>query len=245
MANKEHYFDLVICKRLIYCPSAITFELPKKTDMKVEIWSDVMCPFCYIGKRKFEKAMEQFSGASEVEVEWKSFQLNPDLKTEAGKNINQHLAEVKGWSLEKAAEMNAHVTQMATESGLDYHLDKAVVANSMDAHRLSHLAKKHGVQDALEELLFAAYFTQGKNTADHEVLLEIGSKAGLEREEMKAVLSSDTYTEEVNLDILVAQQLGVRGVPFFVFDRKYGVSGAQPAEVFLETLKKASEIEAK
>lgn len=210
--------------------------------MKVEIWSDVMCPFCYIGKRKFEKALEQFSGASEVEVEWKSFQLNPDLKTEASKNINQYLAEVKGWSLEKAAEMNAHVTQMAKESGLDYQLDKAVVANSMDAHRLSHLAKKNGVQDALEELLFAAYFNQGKNTADHDVLTEIGIKAGLQHDEIASVLNSDTYTEEVNHDILVAQQLGVRGVPFFVFDRKYGVSGAQPSEVFLETLQKASEI---
>lgn len=209
--------------------------------MKVEIWSDVMCPFCYIGKRKFETALKQFSAADQVEIEWKSFQLNPDLKTDANKNTTQHLAEIKGWSIEKAAEMTAHVTQMASEVGLDYHLDKAIVANSFDAHRLSHLAKKQGVQDALEEILFAAYFSQGANTADHKVLHEIGVKAGLNSTDVTDLLQSDLFAKEVNEDMAVAQQLGIRGVPFFVFDRKYGVSGAQPSEVFLETLHKALE----
>lgn len=207
--------------------------------MKVEIWSDVMCPFCYIGKRKFEKALEQFPSANEVEIEWKSFQLNPEMKTQPGKNINQYLAEIKGWSLEQAQEMNAHVTKMAKESGLEYHLEKAIVANSFDAHRLSHLAKEHGVQDLLEELLFAAYFTEGKNTDDRAILLELGIKAGLNSEEITAALNSDKYAAEVHEDISIAQQLGVRGVPFFVFDRKYGVSGAQSPEVFLETLTRA------
>lgn len=208
--------------------------------MKVEIWSDVMCPFCYIGKRHFESALEKFSGAKDVTVEWKSFQLNPDLKTQPGKSINQHLAEIKGWSLEKAAEMNDYVTNMAREAGLEYHLDQAVVANSFDAHRLSHLAKKHGVQDKLEELLFAAYFTEGKNTADHQVLTGIGIAAGLDAKEIEQVLNSELYAMDVQHDVNEAQTIGVRGVPFFVFDRKYAVSGAQPVEAFLQTMERAA-----
>ena len=207
--------------------------------MKIEIWSDVMCPFCYIGKRKFEKALEQFPGKINVKVEWKSFQLNPDLKTDPSKTINQHLAEIKGWSLEKAVEMNEHVTKMAAEVGLSYHLERAVVANSFDAHRLSHLAKKQNVQDQLEELLFAAYFVEGKNTADHDTLIELGVAAGLNAEEVAVMLNTDAFAEDVRHDIEEAQQLGLRGVPFFVFNRKYGVSGAQPSEVFLETMMKA------
>lgn len=208
--------------------------------MKVEIWSDVMCPFCYIGKRKFEAALQQFSGAGDVTIEWKSFQLNPDLKTEPGKNLNQYLAEAKGWSLEKAVEMNAHVTKMAAEVGLNYQLGKAVVANSFDAHRLSHLAKKSGVQDKLEELLFAAYFTEGKDTSDHTVLKEIATAAGCNPDEVAAVLAGNQFAEEVDHDIAEAQEIGVRGVPFFVFNRKYAVSGAQPVDAFLQTLNAAS-----
>src|SRR5687767_963 len=128
--------------------------------MKVEIWSDVMCPFCYIGKRRFEQALEQFSNKRDIEVVWKSFQLNPQLQTQPGKNINQHLSEIKGWSLEQAKQANAHVTAMAAEVGLQYDLDHAIVANSFDAHRLIQLAKAHGKGDAMEEQLFRAYFTK-------------------------------------------------------------------------------------
>jgi predicted DsbA family dithiol-disulfide isomerase len=199
-----------------------------------------MCPFCYIGKRRFESALEKFPGAKDVTVEWKSFQLNPDLKTQPGKSINQHLAEIKGWSLEKAAEMNAYVTNMAKDAGLDYHMEKAIVANSFDAHRLSHLAKKHGVQDKVEELLFAAYFTEGKNTADHKVLTEIGVAAGLDAKEIELVLNSELYAMDVHNDVNEAQMLGVRGVPFFVFNRKYAVSGAQPEDAFLQTMERAA-----
>jgi predicted DsbA family dithiol-disulfide isomerase len=208
--------------------------------MKVEIWSDVMCPFCYIGKRRFESALEKFSGAKDVTVEWKSFQLNPDLKTQPGKSINQHLAEVKGITLEKAAEMNAYVTNMAKDAGLEYHMEKAIVANSFDAHRLSHLAKKYDAQDKVEELLFAAYFTEGKNTADHKVLTEIGAAAGLDAKEVEQVLNSELYAMDVHNDVNEAQMIGVRGVPFFVFDRKYAVSGAQPVEAFLQTMERAA-----
>jgi predicted DsbA family dithiol-disulfide isomerase len=209
--------------------------------MKVEIWSDVMCPFCYIGKRKFEAALEQFSGKDEVSIEWKSFQLNPDLKTQPEKNLTQYLAEIKGWTIEKAIESNVRVTEIAKAVGLDYHLDKAIVANSFDAHRLSHLAKKTGLQDKVEELLFSAYFTEGKDTSDHAVLTAIGAEAGCDAVEVAAMLSGIQYAQEVQRDMEEAQEIGVRGVPFFVVDRKYAISGAQPVDLFLKTLKSAAE----
>jgi predicted DsbA family dithiol-disulfide isomerase len=208
--------------------------------MKVEIWSDVMCPFCYIGKRRFERALEQFDKKQEVEVEWKSFQLNPDMKTEPGKSVIQYLAETKGWSMQQAREANERVTDMAKQEGLTYHMDRAVVANSFDAHRLLQLAKKHTLGDQMEEHLFRAYFTEGLNIADHEVLIKIGSAAGLQEEDMRAVLKSDTYAREVDEEQNDAARLGVRGVPFFVIDRKYGVSGAQAVETFIEALEKAA-----
>ncbi len=198
-----------------------------------------MCPFCYIGKKRFEDALKQFPNANEVSVEWKSFQLNPNLKTDTSKTLNQFLAEHKGISVEKAAEMNAYVSNMAKEAGLEYHLENAIPANSFDAHRISHLAKKSGVQNELEELLFAAYFTDGKNTADHNVLRELALKAGCTESEINAVLTSDQYSSEVHRDVEEANEIGVRGVPFFVFDRKYAVSGAQPIEAFLQTLQSA------
>lgn len=207
--------------------------------MQVEIWSDVMCPFCYIGKRRFEAALEQFDNKHDIEIVWKSFQLNPDMVTDPGKNIDQYLAEAKGWSLKQAQDANAYVTNMAKEAGLTYHMDKAVVANSFDAHRLSHLAKKHGVQDQVEEMIFAAYFTEGKNTADHETLVAIGTKAGLAEAEIRTMLAGNDYAQEVEHDVYEAQQIGVRGVPFFVFDRKYAVSGAQESSAFLQALSRS------
>ncbi|HSZ25253.1 MAG TPA: DsbA family oxidoreductase [Cytophagaceae bacterium] len=204
--------------------------------MKVEIWSDVMCPFCYIGKRKFEKALGQFSHKNDIEIEWKSFQLNPELKSQPGKNIHQYLAEAKGWTLEYAKEMNNYVTTMAKEEGLVYDFDKAKIANSFDAHRLSHLAKKYGKGDAVEELLFKAYFTEGKNTGDRSTLIQIGVEAGLDKIEVQKMLESNEYAEAVQRDIYEARQIGVTGVPFFVFDRKNAVSGAQPSELFLRAL---------
>ncbi|MCW3071084.1 MAG: oxidoreductase [Bacteroidetes bacterium] len=209
--------------------------------MKVEIWSDIMCPFCYIGKRKFEKALEQFEHKGDVEIIWKSFQLNPDMETDPGRNINQYLAEIKGWSLEQAKEMNGRVTQMAEAVGLKYDFDKAIVANSFDAHRLIQLAKTKGKGDLAEERLFKAYFTEGSNIADKETLSAIGTSIGLEPEEVKEVLDSDKFAENVQEDLNESQQIGVRGVPFFVFDRKYAVSGAQESDAFLEVLRKASE----
>lgn len=204
--------------------------------MKVEIWSDVMCPFCYIGKRKFEIALNQFSGKDKVEIEWRSFQLNPNLKTEPDKSINEYLAESKGWTLDYTRKANEHVTTIARQVGLVYNFDKAVVANSFDAHRLSHLAKKYGMQNQTEEKLFSAYFTEGKNTADHETLVQIGTESGLNSEEIRTMLKGKDFEDAVRRDIYYAQQLEINAVPFFLFDEKYAVTGAQESETFLRVL---------
>jgi len=207
--------------------------------MKVEIWSDIMCPFCYIGKRRFETALQQFPGKEDIEIVWKSFQLNPSIKTEAGKNINEYLADTKGWTIEYAKQMNAHVTNMAKEMGLHYDFDKAIVANSFDAHRLIQLAKANRKGDEMEERLFKAYFTEGKNTADHTTLIQLGTEIGLDPATIKKVLASNEYADKVEQDIYEAQQIGVRGVPYFVLNDRYAVSGAQASETFLGALNKA------
>lgn len=209
--------------------------------IKVEIWSDVMCPFCYIGKRKFETALSQFKEKDQVEIVWKSFQLNADLKTDTTKNTIQHLAESKGWTMEYTNSTVQYVMDMAEEVGLHYDFNKAVVANSFDAHRLIQFAKSKGKGDAAEERLFKAYFTEGKNTADHNTLIQLGTEIGLDEAELKTVLSSDAYSMEVKKDIQEAEQIGVTGVPFFVLNRKYAVSGAQDSDVFLKSLTKVLE----
>lgn len=198
-----------------------------------------MCPFCYIGKRRFEQALEQFDHKDEVEIEWKSFQLNPNMVTDVTLNINQYLADIKGITLDHAKQMNNQVTQMAAEVGLTYDFDKAIVANSFDAHRFAHLAKVNGLGDEAEEALFNAYFTKGKNIADHDTLAELGESIGLDKAEVHHTLAGNKFGINVQQDIAQAQQLGIRGVPFFVMDNKYGVSGAQAVPTFLETLEKA------
>lgn len=204
--------------------------------MKVEIWSDLMCPFCYIGKRKFEQALSQFPEKNNIEIEWKSFELDPDFKPVKGQDIHTMLAEKKGWTRDYAKQMNDHVLQMAKEAGLDYDFDGMIPSNTFNAHRFSHLAAQHGVQDVAEEKLFAAHFIEGKDIDDAEVLKAIGKEIGINESEVDAMLSSDKYVQDVRNDELEAQQIGARGVPFFVIDRKYAVSGAQPAEVFLNAL---------
>jgi len=207
--------------------------------MKVEIWSDVMCPFCYIGKRRFENALQNFQQKDDIEIEWKSFQLNPDMVTDPSINIDQYLAEVKRFPLERARQLNAQVTQMAAEAGLTYNFDKAVVANSFNAHRYSHLAKKHDKGIEAEEQLFKAYFTDGKNIDDLQTLVELGTELGLDAGEVEQTLLSNAYADDVKLDIEQARHLGIQGVPFFVFNNKYAVSGAQAVPVFEQTLDKA------
>ena len=207
--------------------------------MKVEIWSDIMCPFCYIGKRKFEQAMDQFPDRDNIELVWRSFQLDPSIQYEPGRDLYSYLAERKGQTLEWSKSMHQHVADTAKEVGLDYHFDKAVIANSFDAHRLIHLASKYQLGDAAEERLFRAYFTEGRNMQDQDTLIDLGAEIGLDRDEVKRMLDSGEYADAVTRDGLEAQQLGASGVPFFVMDRKYGVSGAQPAEAFLQTLEKS------
>ena len=183
--------------------------------------------------------MEHFENKDEIEIEWKSFQLNPDMKTDPNTNIDQYLADVKGFTIDHARQLNAHVTQMAAEAGLTYNFDKAVVANSFNAHRYSHLAKKHGLGIEAEEQLFKAYFTDGKNIDDTETLIQLGTELGLDANEVKQTLESNAYTDEVKHDIAQAQYLGIQGVPFFVLNNKYGISGAQAVPVFEQTLEKA------
>src|SRR5690554_704161 len=207
--------------------------------MKIEIWSDVMCPFCYIGKRNFETALEQFGDRDKLEVVWKSFQLDPTLPEVQTGSYTDHLMESKGMGRKQVEGMLDNVTQMAANVGLEYNFDKSVIVNSMKAHQLTQLAKTRGLGDEIEELLFRAFFTEGKNIADDETLVELGKEAGLNETEIRNSLSDDKYTELVKKDIQEAHSLGVTGVPFFVFDRKYAVSGAQPPQAFLQTLEKS------
>lgn len=209
--------------------------------MKVDIWSDVRCPFCYIGKRRFESALAEFEHKEEIEVEWHSFELDPNMVTVLDKSSEEYLAERYGKSREWAAESHKHVTEAAAEVGLDFNLGQAVVARSFDAHRLIQLAKSKGLGDEIEEALFKAHFTDGKNIDDTDSLIEIGTLAGLEAAEITAVLNSDQFTDEVRYDEKTAETIGVRGVPFFVFNEKLAVSGAQPPETFLGALKQAWE----
>ncbi|MFA9213193.1 MAG: DsbA family protein [Candidatus Methylacidiphilales bacterium] len=206
--------------------------------MKIEIWSDVMCPFCYIGKRKFENALAKFSDKNYIEVEWKSFELNPSLKTDTTKTLAKYLAEQKRLPMEQVNQMINHASNMAKQVGLDYKLETAIVANSFNAHRFSHYAKSKGKQLEAEEVLFKAYFILNKNTDDTAILMELGTEIGLNANELKVVLESNQFANEVRADENEAVNLGIQGVPFFVFNRKSAVSGAQDESVFLNALQK-------
>jgi len=213
----------------------------EKKNMQIEVWSDVMCPFCYIGKRRLEMALEQFSTKEEITITWKSFLLNPELKTDLSKSTLDYLAENKGMPVDQVKQMFVQVTNMAKEVGLDYELEKTRVASSFNAHRFLHFALKEGKQLAAKELVFKAHFLEHKNIDDNATLMEIAQAVGLDLARTEEVITSNEFQEAVKYDIYDAQQLGVKGVPFFVFNNKYGISGAQPIEVFLETLEKASE----
>ena len=204
--------------------------------MKIEIWSDIACPFCYMGKRKFDMALAQFEGKEDVEIEWKSFLLNPEVKTDPSVSIFQYLAEIKGFPEEQARQMMSQITASGSAIGLDYHFDQVVLANTMKAHQLLHEARIQGFQHEMEERLFEAHFVEGKNIDDVNILLGLASEVGLNTTALDVKILSGQYTTELEADINLAQQFGVRGVPFFVFDRKYAVSGAQEPETFLKTM---------
>ncbi|MGZ9677412.1 DsbA family oxidoreductase [Flavobacterium sp. GNP001] len=209
--------------------------------LKIQIWSDIMCPFCYIGKRRIEAALQLFEHKDAVEIEWKSFQLDAGFVASPEDNLVAHLAEKYRKDTNWAQGMLDDMTQNAKNSGLDFHFEKAVMANSLHAHRLLHLAKKYYLANDLEELLFKAYLTDGKNINDLDTLKVLGLEVGLSAESIDEVLHSNVYANEVQLDIHEAQSIGVQGVPFFVFDNKYAVSGAQHVETFLKTLEKVWE----
>jgi predicted DsbA family dithiol-disulfide isomerase len=208
--------------------------------IKVEIWSDVMCPFCYIGKKRFEADLEKFEGKENVEVIWKSYQLNPNLKTDPSKNTIQHLSESKGWTMDYTTQTIDYVKNMAAGEGLKFDFEHAVVANSFDAHRIIQFAKTKGLGSEAEERFFSAYFTEGKNTADHVTLLQLGKEIGLPEDELSKILKDHTYADQVAQDVNQADSIGVTGVPFFLINRKYAISGAQESKSFLQTLQKAA-----
>jgi len=208
--------------------------------MQIEIWSDVVCPFCYIGKRRFEIALNQFEHRDQLKIEWKSFQLNPNTVTDTETSVHENLAKHKGVSVEEARKMGDYVTQMAGEVGLQYNFDHAVVANTFRAHQLLHFAKAHnGKQYETKERLLQGYFINGENIDDIDTLVKIGEEMGFEADKVRQSLESNQFSEAVQTDIYEAQQLRIQGVPFFVIDRKYGISGAQSPEVILQTLEKS------
>lgn len=210
-----------------------------QNNMKIEIWSDVMCPFCYIGKRNFENALEQFLDKNKLQVVWKSFQLDPSIPEVQKDNYTDYLVRTKGMPKTQVDGMLDNVTQNAKYVGLDYDFDKAVMVNSLKAHRVTQFAKTKGLGEEAEERFFRAFFTEGENIADEDTLIKIGNEIGLTKENVKMAITNDKYLEMVHQDIQEARTIGVQGVPFFVFDRKYAVSGAQPPQAFLQTLNRS------
>jgi predicted DsbA family dithiol-disulfide isomerase len=216
--------------------------------VKVEIWSDVVCPWCYIGKRRFESALRDFERAvpgADVEVEWRSFELDPAARSETTRAAGPSDAHARklsakiGRPVEEVEELIAHVDAMAAAEGLEFHQDVSVPANTVKAHQLLHLAGERGVQGAVKERFLRANFTEGEPLGDDETLVRLAAEAGLDAEESRAVLAEGRYVDAVREDVAEAQALGARGVPFFVIDRKYGIAGAQPAEQFLQVLQRA------
>lgn len=205
--------------------------------MLVEIWSDIVCPWCAIGKARFEDALSQFEHADEVEVVWRSFELDPSAPPRREGDLAGHLARKYGTDLGRAQQMCDHMTSVAAEDGLTFRFDIAKPGNTFDAHRLLHLAKDHGLQHELGDALFRAYLTDGEPIGVVEVLQRVATAAGLDEVEVKEVLATDRYAEAVRADEATAQQHGISGVPFFVFDGIYGLSGAHPAASLLKVLR--------
>lgn len=209
--------------------------------MKIEVWSDFVCPFCYIGKRNMEQALDKAGIKDKVEIIYKSFQLNPDSKKVYEESIDEIIAKKYGMSVEQAAASNKNIIQAAKNVGLEYNFDDIKPTNTFDAHRLSHYAKEEGKMDAFTEAMMRNYFIDALNISDEEVLLNVIREIGLDVEKAKAILNSDEYTDAISFDLGEARNFGISGVPFFVFDRKAALSGAQPIEAFVETFKKLSE----
>lgn len=220
--------------------SVETKNITMENKMKIEIWSDIMCPFCYIGKRNFETALSQFADKEFIEVEWKSFQIDPNLP-EVPKyqdDMYMFVANRKGISYEQSKKRHEDLIQYAKSVGLEYNLDKALVTNSLKGHRLIQFAKTKGLGEKAEERLFYAYFTQGKNLNDVATMIELGKEIGLTEIEANEALNNSLYVQKVESETKEAQALGAKGVPFFVINRKYAIAGVQQPDEILETLEK-------
>jgi predicted DsbA family dithiol-disulfide isomerase len=207
--------------------------------VQVEIWSDVVCPWCYVGKRRFEAALARFGRRDALHVRWRSFELDPAAPTVREVAVVDHLAAKYGVTRPEAHAMQERVVSVAAGEGLELRFDRARSGNTFDAHRLLHLAADRGTQDAVKERLFAAYFTEGEAIGDRGVLARLGAEAELDAAEAADVLAGGAYADAVRADEADARALGISGVPFFVVDRAYGASGAQSADVLLGMLERA------
>ncbi|MBM7806352.1 putative DsbA family dithiol-disulfide isomerase [Geodermatophilus bullaregiensis] len=207
--------------------------------MRIEVWSDVVCPWCYIGKRRLETALERFAHRDEVEVLWRSFQLDPSIPEGETHPTLPALAGKYGRPVEEVRAMMRHVEETAAGEGLSYHLADGVSGNTLLAHELVHLAAGRGLQGAMEERLFHAHFEEGRPVFDVGSLVPLAVEVGLDEAEVRAALADRRHRSAVLADVATAQALGATGVPFFVVDRRYGASGAQPAELLLQLLERA------
>jgi predicted DsbA family dithiol-disulfide isomerase len=207
----------------------------------VEIWSDIACPWCYVGKRRFEAALAAFEHADDVQVTWRSFELDPEAPAERPVSGAEHLAEKYGTSLEQARAMNDRMTEVAAGEGLEFHFERARGGSTFDAHRLVHLAAEHGKQDAMKERLMRGYLGEGELMSDHDALRRLAAEVGLPADEVAELLAGDRFAAAVRDDERTGASLGIRGVPFFVVDRQFGASGAQPPEALGELLRHAWE----
>lgn len=205
--------------------------------MKIEIWSDIACPWCYLAKRRFEKALAEFERRGEVEVVWRSFELDPDAPPSYGVSMNDLLVRKYGVTPERAAQMNDHMEKLAGTEGLEYRLHVGKPGNTFDAHRLIHFARSKGKGDQALERIMRAYFGEGEQVSDREVLERLASEAGLDRDEVRVMLAGSEYAAAVRDDEERAQELGINGVPFFLIDGQYAISGAQPAHLILQALR--------
>lgn len=208
--------------------------------MRVDIWSDIVCPWCYVGKRRFETALAAFDGREAIEVQHHSFQLDPSAPRDRTSSRGEMLMKKYRLTPSQLEATDARMQQIAAEEGLDYHLDGTSTGNTLDAHQLVHLAREHGKQDAMIERLYRAYFSERASVFDPDSLVRLGQDVGLDQAEARAVLRDGRYVSAVQQDLELARKVGITGVPFFVIDGKYGISGAQQPSVFLEALTRAA-----
>lgn len=204
--------------------------------MKIDIWSDVVCPWCYIGSRNLEQALASFAHADQVEIVWRSFELDPGAPAERQGTYVEHLARKYGTTPEEARTQLDHIVNAGATAGVDLRFDEARPGNSFDAHRLLHLARERGVQRKLTERLFAATFTEGRPIGDRDTLAQLATDVGITEDEARSAFDDEDLAADVRAEESTAHDLGVQGVPFFVFDRRLAVSGAQPPAVMLEVL---------